>query len=321
MHGKKIPGCDKDEKTTQDAYAIHTTPNNKYKCIVVADGHGSYFGKYAADYSTTEVIKWTDTNSNTISLWNNEEELKKSVIQLFADIHNNFRTYIMKNYKGVKNLNQVLIGENTGEYLDGGTTLTCIWIFEKEGIYHYHTANVGDSEAELVTIERNKKADYKRIKLTVAHSLDNTEETNRFESLINHLSKDDKPTLEKVSQGYLSLSEKVSNQYQFKSIKLQMTRSIGDFPFHLYGVTTEPSQKSGTLDTVNNEYIIIAGSDGYWHWEEDTRIKVATNLISDILIKRKTFNECVETSITFASKTGIEKHPNCDDITLVCVKI
>ena len=111
-----------------------------------------------------------------------------------------------------------------------------------------------------------------------------------------------------------------------------MTRSLGDFYAHQFGLTSKPSTTFNTLDIFNifddknnkyeaNEYIITVGSDGVWDcWKWDDFSDYVNGVMSKY--KNKLENVC-QTVL----KHTIQRAKACfgegsyDDASLVCVAL
>ena len=100
------------------------------------------------------------------------------------------------------------------------------------------------------------------------------------------------------------------------SVAIAMTRSIGDYHAHQYGLTAEPSQKSQILDD-DSEHIVFLGSDGVWdcYVYQDFAERSMKYISAECIVG--TVNRLVDdTVMTALSRFGTRY----DDITLIGVQ-
>jgi len=183
----------------------------------------------------------------------------------------------------------------------GGTTLTVVLFVQMpDSSYKIITANVGDSEAHIMKIDSSSTSNllkYELEVLTQDHSptnigeylrikeLDETKYPIKLESVYNYYGSahicesklkvfnksTDKPNPVPVGVNKTTVRDDFSayarmDDKKYDIVSIAMTRAIGDFAAHQYGMTYEPSVSVKTVDQLgeNEHYTIITASDGLW---------------------------------------------------------
>jgi serine/threonine protein phosphatase PrpC len=247
----------------------------------------------------------------------------------------------------------------------GGTTCTIVCVIRTETKWRIVCSNVGDSDALLLARKPSRlQRDNNKCKhLSVDHSPDNADEFLR----IKNLSTDKYPTkllfvydqantcrkfecpivfLEDGTKDPKYVKNPWGNQLRPTNVRydpavyavspygvshditcIAMTRSLGDFYAHQFGLTNKPSVTFNDLDMFQNdsneacEYIITVGSDGVWDcWKWDD----FSDYVNGVMTK---FQNKLENVCKTVLKHTIQRAKACfgegsyDDASLVCVAL
>lgn len=277
----------------QDDICIIKKPNINCIILAVADGHGTYVGKTAANTCTYEIEQFADTN----------EELLVTNPNVFLEncyehLHNKVREAFVKQYLRenkdvcVDSEGRVLYRKMPSQpylHVNGGAMLT-IAVFIKGVLY---VANVGDCKAilcakdkvEIITSDHSpdNPSEYKRIR----NFRPSPEDPNRAELLFvyDSLSEKQKCRCEQIykieEDGTAIARDDV--KYYYKSVNrdrgtyvtvpsyhnypdaLASTRAIGNYNMNCFGVTWKPDIVMMDLnDATEEELCIVVASDGIW---------------------------------------------------------
>ena len=281
--GKVIPSGCKTFLTTEDIIGFSSI--NNYQIGVLADGHGT-LGRQSAIFCVEKVqekmIQFLEKNKT-------ENEIADKLKSVFKEVH--------------MELSDLPIFEKG---VHGGTTLTTLIVGKDDkGQTFIVSANVGDSDA-FVFSENNYEI------LTTCHDPQNEEEYKRVSNLkepkgefvyqthgalqlsdyIRIYESGKKVEREKLlkyndpkNKLYLSASTvrgDISSYFMYQEKNLAITRAIGDFYAHEFGMTYEPSIKIHF--PICDKEILFLASDGIldcYHYKE----------LSKLLLKNKTDEE------------------------------
>lgn len=349
VHSYHIPD---GHRPTEDWYT-HFKTLNCY-CLVVTDGHGKH-GRLAAQTATEMVEEWTLQYTQQIPVWTSVE-LETEIEKLFSNIDALICLKFVNLHSANYNDNGVPRTQ-FGDAIYGGTTLSCAWIFMKNGDRVCHVAHVGDSDMILMKKieptgeikiedlnERHKPetpGEYIRIQqLSIPYKAFPVynQRHNRASSYYNppvfHPLTPDNKTPQRIlysatsperlaqTTGNLSgiaATYLVSPQGAPEKVVIAMTRSLGDYYAQQYGLTHIPSQKTIILDdSIDN--IVVVASDGVWDMVRDRQI-----FAEEFFKKRKTDSlaNCVR-DIAEAAVANAEiafGPENNDDTTVIVAQI
>ena len=349
-HGKSVAGGDKPAEKSQDRMTEGTSETVRF--VVVADGHGADGGIVAEECIKT-ITEWTRQNSDQIPTWTQQKMVQK-VEELFKKCHDNTRVELVAAEPGRYSDESGVVRHTNRKHVSGGSTLSCVWIFRREGKLVIHSANVGDSDIILFTHLDNKVINLTH--LSTDHSPLNQDEYERIMGypqplrlvydckhkgnppIYQQLSSERKgsvvddlrvqtfvlnPWGNGLSTGNVRYTPSVyamSPRESSDESAVAMTRCIGDFQGHPFGLSWVPSQEQKVLDQDDGaSYALFVGSDGIWDcykYEDFARKCVSYLNESDSIV------ECVDRLVTETvvfSKVTFGK--NYDDITLVGVII
>eukprot|EP00483_Globobulimina_turgida_P004541 UN04550 len=100
-----------------------------------------------------------------------------------------------------------------------------------------------------------------------------------------------------------------------------MTRSLGDFYAHQFGLSYVPDVTFNELDINNHEYIVTVGSDGVWDcWKWDD----FSDYVNGVMSK---YGNKLETVTRTVLKHTVQRAKACfgegsyDDASLICVAL
>merc|ERR1712129_304531 len=102
---------------------------------------------------------------------------------------------------------------------------------------------------------------------------------------------------------------------------IAMTRSLGDFYAHQFGLSNVPSVTFDELEIADNEYIVTVGSDGIWDcWKWDD----FSDYVNGVMTKYKSKLDNVCKTVL---KHTVQRAKACfgegsyDDASLICVAL
>eukprot|EP01084_Bolivina_argentea_P222716 376927_1 len=259
-----------------------------------------------------------------------------------------------------------VVRKSSGFPVHGGTTCTIVCVIRTENKkWRIICSNTGDSDALLLArkpsrlVHDNNKCKH----LSVDHSPDNADEYLRIKNLATdkHPTKllfvyDQANTCRKFECPIVFLEDGTKDPKYVKNpwgnhlrptnvrydpavyavspygvshdiTCIAMTRSLGDFYAHQFGLTSIPSTTFNELDIFNknknivNEYIITVGSDGVWDcWKWDD----FSDYVNGVMTK---YQNKLENVCKTVLKHTIQRAKACfgegsyDDATLVCVAL
>merc|ERR1712032_600871 len=252
-----------------------------------------------------------------------------------------------------------VVRKSSGFPVHGGTTCTIVCIIRTDTKWRIICSNTGDSDALLLSRKPSRlKRDNNKCKhLSVDHSPDNADEFLR----IKNLPTDEFPTKLLFVYDQANTSRKFECPIVFledgtkdpKYVKnpwgnhlrptnvrydpavyavspygvshditcIAMTRSLGDFYAHQFGLSNVPSVTFEELDIENNEFIVTVGSDGIWDcWKWDD----FSDYVNGVMTKYKNKLDNVCKTVL---KHTVQRAKACfgegsfDDASLICVAL
>ena len=271
----------------EDRGCARINTSHRVQAMAIFDGHGGANGALAAETAKQTCQDFLVANDNTCNAWDGTQ-WKQQLLQLFATMHANIRTALMASAPAGERYTTDMNGvvrKADGKPIHGGTTATIVISSRHaDGRRFLVHANVGDSEAYLIAVDGKHM-----LPLTANHKPNNPAEYQRISALRSPLCfvydhKDDhkifkangekderyvrdpwgnglKPSNVRYDPGtYVSLIDPARGDF----VRLSMTRSLGDFYAHQYGVSSIPSVNVVELaDDVQDASVCVA-SDGVW---------------------------------------------------------
>lgn len=305
MYGGSKKGA---KQWQEDAFFCWLSTNGRVRVGGVFDGHGGFNGYIAAHTSMTTALEFFKSNDEECEKWTTDE-WKEHIRKLFSTLHETIRQKFLDssndNNSSKKYLDEKgIVRYASGDPIHGGTTGTVVAEFtESDGTRNVVAGNVGDSTSMLVT------PDGKYEFLSVDHGPESSDEFLRIQNNDNPhrllLVYDKASVFRKYDcpPVFLSSGQKdpifVKNpwgnglhptnlryepavyavtprQVTRDSTCIAMTRALGDFYAHQFGLTDEPSITHIRLSN-DLEYAIVVASDGVWDcwkYEEVSRLMV-----------------------------------------------
>jgi serine/threonine protein phosphatase PrpC len=256
--------------------------------MAIFDGHGGAGGALAAQTAKETCERFLVANDRIYDAWNGAQ-WKQQLADLFAAMHANIRAALLASAPAGERYTtdgQGVVRKADGKPVHGGTTATIVVSSRHaDGRRFLVHANVGDSEAYLVAVDGKHM-----LPLTANHKPNNPAEYRRISAQRSPLrfvydkqgvdpdifkangEKDEryvrdpwgnglKPSNVRYDPGtYVSFNDPAHGDF----VRLAMTRSLGDFYAHPFGVTAEPSINVVELaDDVQDAAVCVA-SDGVW---------------------------------------------------------
>lgn len=286
----------------EDSYLNFISSNGKVIVGGVMDGHGGYNGLVASTTARDTLLAYLQRHSNECEQWT-EDDWKQLLPRLFREMHEAInRTFLLagddkieeeggKRYKDDRDIVRMA----KGDPVHGGTTCTVVvQLKHADGSSTVITANVGDSTALLIPAHGGK---YQW--LTVDHGPENPDEWRRVNQDDSHLydnkllfvydktsvvrkydcpqvflpsgRKDMKfvknpwahglhPTNVRYEPAVYAVTPRSVNR---DSTCIAMTRALGDFYAHQFGLTFVPDIVVRELPA-GQSFTIAAASDGIW---------------------------------------------------------
>lgn len=285
----------------QDDACIIKKPDLNCTIIAVADGHGSYTGKTAANACIRGLHDFTDANIELIT-----QDVPTFLHKCYEYLHNEVRTEFVKQYARqykdvtVDHDGRVLyrmLPSHSYVHVNGGAMLTIAVLIQGK----LYVSNVGDCKAILCTPDNAEI-------LTRDHSPDNhaeharikSDESNKLLFVYDDLTIKKKCYCEPIYDDEDNVREDV--KFYYKSISkdratyvttpeehpyadaLASTRAIGNYNMNCLGVTWIPEIKVMDLNTLCDKTICIAiATDGIWD-----------NLLDDAMRKCTMHEPCLK---------------------------
>lgn len=352
-----FPGGSHTEDNSEDAYDIGSCSSGQITLYMVADGHGGPEGRHAAQLACHESLLWTVRYAAMFPQWFKAGALDRQIDMLFASIHNKFRTEMHTRTRGSIITPQGRVVSSYGVPVRGGTTLTCVWVFTYEGMRIIHTANVGDSEAMLIRLSGGDASRPRHTLLTTEHSPSNQNEYRRVmldfikpmwmvydlpqqsdkcrcPLIYKPIPADEATDVKSDLRHQQYVTDPWGNGLSPKNIRydpavyavapcgghaIAVTRALGDFNMHEYGMISLPSHNVEHLEPDESCMICIA-SDGLWDcWTYADFAQYMTARMGDV-------NSTIQSVVTHAmdaTKTVAVANfgRGYDDTTLVAVHL
>jgi serine/threonine protein phosphatase PrpC len=299
--GKVIPSHRKDYLTTEDVIGFSTI--NSYQIGVLADGHGTR-GRESALFCVKKVqekmVKFLEQKWTEVEI---ADELKNVFKQVHMELSDH--PIFQKNENGVI-------------HIHGGTTLTVLIVGKDEkGQTFIVSANVGDSDAfvfsenyyEILTTSHDpqNEEEYKRVSELKEPKGDFIYQTHGAYHIRDYVriydetgTKIEREKLLKYNDPknglYFSSSTvrgDISSYFVYEGkVHLAITRAIGDFYAHEFGMTYEPSIK---IFYPKENQILFLASDGIldcYHYEELSRLLLENKIDEELekIFKQKAYS-------------------------------
>ncbi len=290
-----------NRKINQDSVGELLSIDSLHSIGIVADGHGIY-GHIASQTAIKAVIRFFEDKINNmpelLGPLMDDESCVQGRVQVFFDelftlVHHEVRqAFLNMDDDYVVDPDDIfgIVRDSLNTYVCGGSTLTVTIVSTLiDGSRIVLCANVGDSDTIIVQNTEESALTFEH--LTVDHSPDNHSEFERLKNLdptifpkklsLEYemkpgyiLSKDedirifneDGSTKPVSSGAYHTTVRKDFSMYaknNHDDINIAMTRAIGDFVIHKYGMTHLPSVKIHKVNTTQ-DFLIISASDGIW---------------------------------------------------------
>lgn len=336
----------------EDSFAFFEAPGH-VSAGAIFDGHGGFNGKIASETCAQYFKEWMESQIEEMQEWK-PEQWKEKLRELFTTLHTTIREAFLAESRA-KKLGWVvddrgIVRATTGDPVHGGTTGTVtIKSRDREGDYLV-TANVGDS-AGVVVEKHTKKGTKKWEFLTVDHGPESQEEYHRVASLPKEehpfklMFVYDKMTVLRKYECPLVFNPDGTRDQSFTanpwgnglhptnvryepavyavtpqtigkdSTCIAMTRALGDFYAHQFGLTFEPSVQIHKLPK-NGEFAILLASDGIWDcWKYDDFAELVKDCYSAGKSTSAVGEQILEESVSRAISNFGAKH--FDDASLV----
>eukprot|EP00457_Paulinella_chromatophora_P010154 gb/GEZN01010245.1/.p1 GENE.gb/GEZN01010245.1/~~gb/GEZN01010245.1/.p1 ORF type:complete len:397 (-),score=42.12 gb/GEZN01010245.1/:42-1232(-) len=331
----------------EDSFYCWSSPNHVVLFGGIWDGHGGYNGRVASKQARQCCKEYLEKVKDICEKWT-PEEWKTNLITLFDTMHwwiresflndNSQLTGSKRRYVDAKQI----IRNPEGEPVHGGTTCTvAALIVSPDGKRNIVTANVGDSTGLLIgsdgkfdflTVDHGPENpdEYKRVQaaegaIKLMFVYDKTNVFRKYECPLVFLESGERdpkyianpwgnglhPTNVRYEPAVYAVTPRSVSK---DSCCIAMTRALGDFYAHQFGLTNKPDVSIKTLDP-NLDYQIHLASDGIWDcWKYDAYRKYAADLEAE-----KTTGEILDTILNESIQRAVTNfgHKHFDDASLV----
>jgi serine/threonine protein phosphatase PrpC len=339
----------------EDSYCYWQSPAGIVSVAAVYDGHGGVNGAVSSTTCRDQTLSYFAANAIACESWT-EDVWKAKLEALFEHLHTTIRIKLLNDdspgpSKGAKRHidDKGIVRTSTGDPVHGGTTGTlCCLVRPIKGTMCIISANVGDSTAILIP-ERGSFSF-----LTVDHGPENADEFIRVKNLpsdthpekllyvydktnvfrkyecprvfLDDGSKDPRfvsnpwgnglhPTNVRYEPAVYAVTPR---QVSRDTTCIAMTRALGDFYAHQFGLTFQPSI-TVVKPPSDMRFVVCVASDGIWDcWKYEDLHEFINNKISSLDIEatvEQTLNESILRAITnFGTK-------HYDDASLVLIEV
>lgn len=336
----------------------HGGLNGQVASLIVAKLCKAYFAKHWRQAKEWSDQQWT-TQMETLY-----EDIHTQIRHEFVKLEILRRKQSKMPTTNVWDDDRKVVRKSSGFPVHGGTTCTIVCIIRTESKWRIVSSNTGDSDALLLSRKPSRllRDNAKQKHLSVDHSPDNASEylrikrlptdayptkllfvydkantCRKFECPIvfcedgtkdpkyvrnpwgNHL----RPTNVRYDPAVYAVSPYgVSHDITC----IAMTRSLGDFYAHQFGLTNRPSVTFEELDIRDaagecNEYIVSVGSDGVWDcWKWDDFSDYVNGVMTKLDNKLQAVNESVLKHTVQRAKACFGEG-SYDDATLISVAL
>jgi len=306
----------------EDSFFVFASPRNKVFVGGVLDGHGGYNGWVASSTARDYAFAFFEKNKHECEKWS-VEEWKKQMQALFSLLHAGIRDKFVKDTSedSLKNGRRfvddkgIVRSSSTGDPVHGGTTASFVaTVRHADGSVTVITTNVGDSTClitpraggsyQFLTVDHGpeSKEEYMRVKqldtAAYPHKLlyvyDKTSVFRKYECPLVFLDDGNKdptfvtnpwgnglhPTNVRYEPAVYAVTPRVITK---DSTCIAMTRALGDFYAHQFGLTCEPSigvkhfSASTLAENGGSGWTIFVASDGVWDCWKFEEFTLATN--------------------------------------------
>ena len=346
IHGATTPGYKKSASTTEDAHTYFTTP--ECTVSVVADGHGGTdenpTGRAVAQFSVSSVKEFTQMISPQLATMT-PEELEHSIKKFFIELDEASRVLLRNMEHGNTIDAQGVVRNFYGHPIHGGSTLSCVWVFMRDGQRVAHVANVGDSEVYLLkrhkisgvvsyqelstTHEPSSQTEFLRIhnsdlpvKLKLCYKQRNpqTSRSSLFPEIFDATLEGDDLRVREFARNpwgngltpstvRYDISTYAISPPGSRGVQVAMTRCIGDFYGKDMGLIPVPSQQTIILDTSDNtsdEYDKLLVNASDGVWDCHKYQEFAEMMFAK-LDTMPTLAECVESMVVDTKAIALAK--------------
>lgn len=332
----------------EDSYLHWASPSEKVFVAAVFDGHGGYNGLIASNTCRDETIAYLDDHAKALESWS-VDKWEVVLKELFSTLHTLIRDRFIKAEPHQREVDKKgIVRDRNGDPIHGGTTGTvAVLIANNDGSFTVVSANVGDSAGLLV----DSKGEY--VFVTVDHGPENPDEYKRVQSLDSkeHPTKllfvyDKTLVCRKYDcpKVFLETGERdpifvqkpwamglhpTNVRYEPavyavtpKSVKkdttcIAMTRALGDFYAHQFGLTYEPSIVVNHVPA-GEEFTVFVASDGIWDcWKYEVLAKYV----------REKFDSTTDSFVSECLRDTIHKaianfgRNSYDDASISCIHV
>lgn len=286
----------------EDSYCKIISSKNKVIIGCVFDGHAGYNGKLASNTARDTTLSFFESKKDECEKWT-EDEWKSNLEKLFDNIHDAIRVCLIEDNSSRfidETTPHRVVRSFNSEHINGGTTGTIVVdIHNDDGSSTVISAHVGDSSAMI--IYPDGYMDKKFELLFEDHAPENEKEYKR----IQELSPDEYPqkmlfVFDKLTEMKRYLMPPVfptdpklqkdpwGNKLHPANVRYEpatycvspkgvrdesciaVSRALGDFYAHQYGITYKPEIIFHRYPTGTKKAIVVA-SDGVWDcwkWNE-----------------------------------------------------
>jgi serine/threonine protein phosphatase PrpC len=335
----------------EDAFFIFRSPTRRTVVAGIFDGHGGYNGLVASSTAKNFWIAHLEENKDVIDEWD-DDEWKEKLPTLFSDTHTAIRNKFLSKADSNRYADDHgIVRAPAGDPIHGGTTASVSVVrLAADGSSSLITANVGDSAGILV------KPDSSYNFVTVDHGPENPVEYNRVQEMdakdhpIKLLFVYDKTNVfRKYECPLVFLPDGVrdpkfvqnpwGNGLHPTNVRYEpavyavtprsvskdttciaMTRALGDFYAHQFGLTYVPDVTVQKLPADESTFLLAVASDGIWDcWKYEDFAKY----LNDQLKKNIKVDSLVEYTLSESIRRAVANFgaKHYDDASLVCVRV
>lgn len=346
----------------EDSYFSYTTSNNKCIVGGVMDGHGGYNGMIASQTARDTALDFFDKHSSECESWSIDEwksHLHDLFLHMHQTIRNKFIEHNSAHgHTEQRHIDDKgIVRTANNDPVHGGSTCTIVVLIKSSNNKSATiiSANVGDSTSLLLPVNKldapsnlyeflstdhgpEASEEFMRIKqMNISTRLllvyDKTTVMRKFEcpTVFNEDGKRDEqlvsnpwghglhPTNVRYEPAVYAVTPRTVSK---DSTCIAMTRALGDFYAHQFGLTCEPdinvrSIKISTMNNVPFKFTLVVASDGIWDcWKYDDFAEyVSTQLIVKHSNVTQAGDNILDESISRAVHNFGAKH--YDDAALV----
>ena len=291
------------KQLNEDSFFQFTSPRKFVVIGGVYDGHGGLNGQFASNTARDVSLEFFNKHKEICESWT-VDEWRKQLEILFDTIHERIRTCFLQkgSFRFVDQTRERVVRNADGNFVNGGTTGTVVvQLLHLDGSSTVISANVGDSSAMLMYPDRSTDASVSAVRikhqlLTVDHAPENEDEFKRISELpaaeyprklllvyekpsvprrYEHpLVWPKDPKLERNPWGHGLHPSNVRyepatyavtpKEVTTDSACIAVTRGLGDFYIHQFGMTHKPEIRVIELPPGTGRTVVAVASDGVW---------------------------------------------------------